>query len=122
MFIAITYANGAGAVEITWTVEPYSAYGYDLNRVTLDAGDATVHMKVYGSWTMLSDGNQPTEVPAGNEPEADYRYQYVAPFSVLREAGKEMDITIRAQSPSSGLVSYDRVIVDQNGGTAAPLN
>ncbi|WP_416392110.1 hypothetical protein NR756_10605 [Alloalcanivorax xenomutans] len=110
------------APEITWTVEPYSAYGYDLNRVAFDAGEATVHLKIYGPWTMLSDGNQPTEVPAGNEPEPDYKYQYVAPFSVLREAGKEMDITIRAQSPSSGLISYERVIVDQNGGTAAPVN
>lgn len=110
------------APEITWTVEPYSAYGYDLNRVTLDAGDATVHMKIYGSWTMLSDGNQPTQVPSGNEPEPNYQYEYVAPFSILREPDKEMDITIRAQSPTSGLISYDRVIVDQNGGTAAPVN
>ena len=113
---------GGQIPEITWTVEPYSAYGYDLNRVTLDAGDATVHMKIYGSWTMLSDGNQPTQVPSGSEPEPNYQYEYVAPFSILREPDKEMDITIRAQSPMSGLISYDRVIVDQNGGTAAPVN
>ena len=115
-------SSGGQAPEITWTVEPYSAYGYDLNRVTLDAGDATVHMKIYGSWTMLSDGNQPTQVPSGSEPEPNYQYEYVAPFSILREPNKEMDITIRAQSPTSGLISYDRVIVDQNGGTAAPVN
>ncbi|WP_083851800.1 RHS repeat protein [Alcanivorax hongdengensis] len=115
-------SSGGNGPTISWDVEPYSAYGYDMNRVTFDAGNADIYMKIYGSWTMLSDGNQPVEVGAGNEPESGYGYQYVAPFSILRESGKQMDITVRAQSADTGVVSYKRIIVTDTGGSSAPLN